>query len=310
MKEGFLVKKIKFGRSNEEVSAVVLGLMRIKSTENPVKVIETAVAEGITFFDHADIYEKGESEKIFADALSKTSIKREDLFIQSKCGIVPGKMYDFSKEHIVKSVEGSLSRLGTDYLDALLLHRPDTLMEPEEVAEAFTQLEKEGKVRHFGVSNFNPGQVELLKKSVNQSLQANQLQFGLLHTSMIDQGINVNRSENGSIDHDGGVLEYSRLVDMTIQAWSPYQGPGNSGVFIGNEQFSELNKKLDELAEKYNTTPTGLASTWVLHHPANMQIIAGTMNIDRIQQIAKSSKIKLSKEDWYALYLSAGNTLP
>lgn len=310
MKEGFLVKKIKFGRSNEEVSAVVLGLMRIKSAENPVEVIETAVAEGITFFDHADIYEKGESEKIFADALSKTSIKREDLFIQSKCGIVPGKMYDFSKEHIIKSVEGSLSRLDTDYLDALLLHRPDTLMEPEEVAEAFTQLEKEGKVRHFGVSNFNPGQVELLKKSVSQPLQANQLQFGLLHTGMIDQGINVNRSENGSIDHDGGVLEYSRLVDMTIQAWSPYQGPGNSGVFIGNEQFSELNIKLEELAEKYNTTPTGLASTWVLNHPAHMQVIAGTMNVDRIQQIAKSSTIELSKEDWYALYMSAGNILP
>lgn len=304
------MKKIKFGSSDEMVSAIAHGMMRIDSAKDPANVIETAVEHGITFFDHADIYNDGASEEIFADALEKTSINRADLFIQTKTGIVKGKMYDFSKSYIIESVEASLQRLETDYLDSLLLHRPDTLMEPEEVAEAFRQLELEGKVRHFGVSNFNPGQVELLKKSVTQPLQANQLRFGLLHTGMIDSGINANRAEDASIDHDGGILEYSRIKEMTIQAWSPYQGPAASGVFIGNTEFPELNQKLNELAEKYKTTPTGLASTWILRHPANMQVIAGTMNTDRLEQIAKAADIPMNREDWYALYRAAGNELP
>lgn len=304
------MKKIRFGSSKEEVSAIVLGLMRIGTAEDPVAVLETAVDNGITFFDHADIYGDGDSEQIFADTLKKTSIKREDIFIQSKCGIVKGKMYDFSKKHIIEAVEGSLRRLNTDYLDSLLLHRPDTLVEPEEVAEAFNQLEIEGKVRYFGVSNFNPGQVELLKKAVTQPLHANQLQFGLMHTGMVDSGINVNRTESGSVDHDGGILEYSRIHDMTIQAWSPYQAPNRQGVFIGNENFPELNNVLEELSEKYGTTPTGLASTWILRHPANMQVIAGTMNVERIKQIADASNIEMSRADWYELYKAAGNMLP
>ena len=302
------MKKITFGQSKEEVSAVVLGIMRVNTAENPVDVLETAVDNGITFFDHADIYNDGESERIFADALKKTSINRKDLFVQSKTGIVKGKMYDFSKAHILESVDGILERLETDYLDSLLLHRPDTLMEPTEIAEAFHTLEKEGKVRHFGVSNFNPGQVELLKTAVDQPLQANQLQFGLMHTGMVDSGINVNRKEQAAIDHDGGILEYSRRTQMTIQAWSPYQGP--NGVFIGDKALPELNELLREMAEKYGTTPTGLASTWILRHPANMQVIAGTMNSERIKQIAQASEIELSREDWYSLYKAAGNKLP
>ncbi len=302
------MKKITFGQSNQEVSAVILGMMRVNSANNPVDVLETAVNHGITFFDHADIYNDGESEQIFAEALKKTSINRKDLFIQSKTGIVKGKMYDFSKEHILDAVDGILNRLDTDYLDSLLLHRPDTLMEPEEIAEAFQILEKAGKVRHFGVSNFNPGQVELLKTAVQQPLQANQLQFGLMHTGMVDSGINVNRKEQAAIDYDGGILEYSRRTQMTIQAWSPYQGP--NGVFIGDESLPELNQLLRKMAKKYGITPTGLASAWILRHPANIQVIAGTMNVERIKQIAQASEIELSREDWYALYKAAGNKLP
>lgn len=304
------MKKIFFGKTNEKVSAVALGAMRIGDASDPVKVIETAITHGITFFDHADIYGGGNSEKIFSKAFKKSEHKRSDIFLQSKLGIVPGKMYDFSKEHIINSVEGILERLGTEYLDSLLLHRPDTLMEPEEVAEAFNQLEKEGKVRYFGVSNFTPGQIELLKKSVEQELHANQLQFGLMHTGMIDQGINANRLEKGSIDHDGGVLEFSRLNDMTIQAWSPYQGRADAGAFIGDKNLVELNALLEKLAAKYNTTSTGLAASWILRHPANMQVIAGTMNVERIEQIATASAIKISREDWYSLYMAAGNQLP
>lgn len=304
------MKQIQLGTSSQMVSSVILGCMRINGAKDPVKVIETAYDNGINFFDHADIYGGGECESIFADALAKTSLKREDLFIQTKCGIVPGVMFDFSKKHIIESVEGSLQRLKMDYVDALLLHRPDTLVDPSEVAEAFDELEKSGKVRHFGVSNQKPMQIDLLKKYVKQPLLANQLQFGLKHSGMIDQGIHVNMTDDGSVDHDGSVLDYSRLNDMTIQAWSPYQYGFFEGVFIGNEKFPELNQALDNLAEKYGTTPTGLAAAWILRHPANMQVIAGTMNPGRIEEIAKASEIQLTREDWYELYRAAGNILP
>lgn len=304
------MKQIQLGASSQMVSSVILGCMRINGAKDPVKVIETAYDNGINFFDHADIYGGGECESIFADALAKTSLKREDLFIQTKCGIVPGVMFDFSKKHIIESVEASLQRLKMDYVDALLLHRPDTLVDPSEVAEAFDELEKSGKVRHFGVSNQKPMQIDLLKKYVKQPLLANQLQFGLKHSGMIDQGIHVNMTDDGSVDHDGSVLDYSRLNDMTIQAWSPYQYGFFEGVFIGNEKFPELNQALDNLAEKYGTTPTGLAAAWILRHPANMQVIAGTMNPGRIEEIAKASEIQLTREDWYELYRAAGNILP
>lgn len=304
------MKQLKFGSTGIEVPSVILGCIRMNSATEPEKVLQTAVEHGITFFDHADIYGSGECEQVFANSLAKTSIKREDLFIQSKCGIVPGEMYDFSKEHIIQAVNGSLKRLQTDYLDALLLHRPDTLMEPEEVAAAFDELATQGKVRHFGVSNHNPMQIKLLQKTVKQPLEANQLQFGLMHTGMIDEGLYVNRKETQASERDGEILEFSRLKNMTIQAWSPYQASSVKEVFINNDRFPELNQKLAELAEKYHTTPNGLASAWVLRHPANMQIIAGTMNSKRIEEIAQASEIQLSRKDWYQLYLSAGNGLP
>lgn len=304
------MKQVNFGPNELGVSSVVLGCMRITEAKDPVAVIQTAVENGINFFDHADIYGQGKCEEIFADAFAKTSYKREDMFIQSKCGIVPGEMYDFSKEHIISSVEKSLKRLNVDYLDALLLHRPDTLMEPEEVAAAFDQLESDGKVKYFGVSNQYSRQIELLQKYVRQPLVANQLQFGIMHTGMIDFGLHVNMTDPRSVDHDDGILEFSRLNDMTIQAWSPYQYGFFEGVFIGNEKFPELNKKLAEMAEKYHTTSTGIASAWILRHPANMQVIIGTMNLQRIEEIAKASDIVLSKEDWYGIYLAAGNDLP
>ena len=268
------MKQLIFGQTDLKVPAVILGCMRLLAADNPVDVLETAVEEGITFFDHADIYGNGECESLFGQALKESSLKREDLFIQSKCGIVPGVMFDFSKEHIISSVEGSLKRLQIEQLDALLLHRPDTLFEPEEVAAAFDQLETQGKVKYFGVSNQKPGQIELLKKTVRQPLVANQLQFGIKHTEMIDQGFHVNMSDAPAVDRDGEILEYSRLNDMTIQAWSPYQYGFFEGVFIGHVKFPELNKTLHEMALKYDTTPTGIASAWILRHPANMQVNA------------------------------------
>lgn len=303
------MKKIQI--ADMQASQIILGCMRIiEPGKNPVKVIETAYENGINFFDHADIYGAGQCETVFAEALAQTSIRREDIYLQSKCAIRPDIAFDFSKEHIIQSVEGSLKRLQTDYLDTMLLHRPDTLMEPEEVAEAFYELEKSGKVRYFGVSNQNPMQVELLKTAVKQPLLFNQLQFGLKHTEMVDAGLNVNIPNQASHMQDGSVLEYSRINKMTIQAWSPFQHGYFDGPFVGNDKFPELNKKLEEYAEKYNLTPSGIAIAWINRHPARMQTIIGTMTEQRIEEVTNASDLVLSRDEWYDLYMAAGNILP
>ncbi len=306
------MKKIKIANTDMTASQLILGCMRInESGKNPVETIQTAYDHGINFFDHADIYGAGECETIFSKALKETSISRSDIYLQSKVGIKPGIAFDFSKQHIIEAVEGSLKRLDTDYLDALLLHRPDTLVEPEEVAEAFSQLEKAGKVRAFGVSNQNPGQIELLKTAVKQPLNINQLQFGLKHTGMIDTGINVNMENQAGLVRDGGILEYSRIHDMTIQAWSPFQYGFFEGVFVGNdEKFPELNARLLELAEQYKVTPSGIAVAFINRHPAKFQTVLGTMTPSRIIEATEAADIVLTREEWYSLYMAAGNILP
>ncbi|WEG73894.1 aldo/keto reductase [Vagococcus intermedius] len=299
------------GNDELKVSQIALGCMRMTSLSVPeaASLLETAVMEGINFFDHADIYGAGECERIFGEALVESGLKRQDIFIQSKCGIRDGS-FDFSKEHIIASVDGSLKRLGVDYLDVLALHRPDTLVEPEEVAEAFDLLEQTGKVRHFGVSNQKPMQIELLQRSVSQKLLVNQLQFGVMASGLVDQGFHVNMKDTASIEHDGSVLDYSRLNNMTIQAWSPYQYGFFDGVFLGNEKFPELNKVIDRIADKYQVTNTGIATAWISRHPAKMQTILGTMKESRIKEVSQASDIVLTREEWYEIYRAAGNILP
>ncbi|WP_406945493.1 aldo/keto reductase family oxidoreductase [Halobacillus sp. SY10] len=305
------MKKIRLGKSDLEVGEISLGCMRMSelSTKEASEVITNAVENGVDLFDHADIYGKGESESVFAEALKTTGVPREDIKLQTKCGIRKG-FFDFSKEHILESVDGSLKRLNTEYVDSLLLHRPDALMEPEEVAEAFAALKESGKVRYFGVSNQNPMQMELLKKYVGESLIVNQLQLSLVHTPMIDAGFNVNMQNDPAVVRDSNVLEYCRLNDMTIQAWSPFQHGMIEGPFVGNDAFPEVNAKLQELAEKYEVTDSAIAIAWILRHPANIQPVVGTMNTQRMQDIAKASHIVLSREEWYELYRAAGNDLP
>lgn len=305
------MKRITIGNSALTASEISLGCMRMAdlSKEDANKVINTALENGIDFFDHADIYGGGKSEEVFADAIDMNATIREKMILQSKCGIRQG-FFDFSKEHIISSVEGSLKRLKTDYLDTLLLHRPDTLFEPEEVAAAFTELEKSGKVRHFGVSNQNPGQIELLKKYVDQELIANQLQFSIMHTGMIDTGFNVNMTIDPSLDRDGGILEYSRLNNMTIQAWSPFQYGFFEGVFLDNDKFPELNKTIDKIVADKGVTNSAIAVAWIQRHPASFQTVVGTMNPGRIADIAKASDVTLSREEWYEIYRAAGNQLP
>lgn len=291
--------------------SIAIGCMRMAdlSVEKAEKVIRTSIENELNFFDHADIYGGGKSEEIFAEAFQMTAATREKIILQSKCGIRNG-FFDFSKEHIINSVDGILKRLRTEYLDVLLLHRPDTLFEPEEVAEAFSELEKSGKVRHFGVSNQNPLQIELLKKNVEQDLIANQLQFSIMHTGMIDAGLNVNMTVDAGVVRDSGILEYSRLNDMTIQAWSPFQYGFFEGVFLDNPKFPELNQAVNKLAEKYQVTNSAIAVAWILRHPAKIQTVLGTMNPERIAGIRKGADIQLTREEWYEIYRAAGNVLP
>ncbi len=298
---------------NNEVklSRLVLGCMRIANLDTAavLELIETALEHGVNFFDHADIYGGGRSEEVFAQALAQKKGLREKIFIQTKCGIRPG-FYDFSKEHILESVDGSLRRLRTDYIDVLLLHRPDTLMEPDEVAEAFTALEKAGKVRFFGVSNHNPMQIELLQQALPQKIMFNQLQFGPAHTGMIDAGINVNMLTDGAVVRDGGVLEYCRLKGITIQAWSPLQFGFFEGVFLEHPDFQELNDVLQRIGDEQRVSKAAVAAAWILRHPAQMQIVVGTTNPGRLSDLCRATGVELSRQQWYEIYQAAGNELP
>lgn len=305
------MKMIKMNKNVPEVSAIGLGCMRLTGLENSKAVrelIDVSMEAGINFFDHADIYAGGEAEAEFGKVL--TPKLRSEMVIQTKCAIRPGICYDFSKEHILKSVDGSLQRLNTDYIDILLLHRPDALMEPEEVAEAFSALKKAGKVRCFGVSNHNPMQMELLNSCLEEPLCVNQIQYSVAHCPAIDAGLNVNIHNDAGCNRDGSVIEYCRLKKMTIQAWSPFQYGMFEGVFIGSEKFPELNKVMDRLAEKYQVTPNAIAVAWIMRHPANIQTIVGSTSAKRVQDISKASDVCLTRDEWYEMYLSAGKLLP
>ncbi|MCB5236481.1 aldo/keto reductase [Niallia circulans] len=305
------MRTMKLGSSNLEVPVVAVGCMRINSLEKneAERFVQTSLEQGANFFDHADIYGSGVCEEIFADAIHMSPSVREKIILQSKCGIRKG-MFDFSKEHILDSVDGILKRLNTEYLDVLLLHRPDALVEPEEVAEAFDKLEQSGKVRHFGVSNQNPMQIQLLQKHVKQPLVANQLQLSITNANMISNGINVNMENDSAINRDGSILDFCRLHDITIQPWSPFQFGFFEGVFLGNEKFPELNKQIDEIADKYQVSNTTIAIAWLLRHPAKMQPVIGTMNIDRLIDCCNASDVHLTREEWYSIYRAAGNILP
>ena len=261
-------------------------------------------------FDHADIYGGGECEELFAKAVNLKGTMREKLVIQSKCSIKKG-YYDFSKEYILEAVDGILKRLHTEYLDILLLHRPDALMEPEETAEAINQLKEAGKVRYFGVSNQNPMQIELLQKYIKEKLLFNQLQFSLVHTPLIDSSMSVNMNIDQSIDRTLGTLEYCRLKDITIQAWSPFQKGFFEGAFLGDlKHYAELNQMIDLLAQKYEVTPSAIAVAWLTRHPADIQVILGTTKDSRMLEGCCGSWIPLTREEWYGLYKAAGNMIP
>jgi predicted oxidoreductase len=309
------VKTYQLPGTGLNLSSVVLGLMRIAQMSDGEidALVRTAMDAGINVLDHADIYggERHRCEARFGAAVTLSASERERMVIQSKVGIRKG-FFDFSEEHILRTVDESLAALRTDYLDVLLLHRPDTLVEPEEVASAFTKLEAAGKVRHFGVSNQTPGQIELLKTAVTQPLRFNQVQLSITHAPLIAQGVAANMAGlDQSISRDVGLLDYSRLNNMMLQAWSPFQKGFFDGVFLGDrENFAELNDVIDELAEAHGVTPTGIAVAWIVRHPANIQVVLGTTKPERVIDSAAGSDVRLSREEWYRLFTAAGHILP
>ncbi|MEA4945858.1 MAG: aldo/keto reductase [Propionicimonas sp.] len=299
------------------VPAIVTGVMRIQEkTDAEVRAIfDASLASGITFFDHADIYGSLPAhgcEQRFAEALRLTPSQRAELVLQTKAGIVKdGPYFDFSHDHLVEAVNGSLRALNTDYIDLLLLHRPDALVEPEQVAQAFDELSAAGKVRHFGVSNHTPYQIELLKKYVRQPLVANQVQLSITHAPLVTQGMAMNMEQlDQSIDRTLGTLDYCRLNDITLQAWSPFQAKFFDGPFLGNPGYPELNAVVNRLAASYAVPPEAIATAWILRHPASWQVVSGTTSPERITAAAKGADVELTRPEWYELYRAAGHTVP
>ncbi|NEN05122.1 aldo/keto reductase family oxidoreductase [Diaminobutyricibacter tongyongensis] len=309
------MKTLTLPQTDLNASNIILGLMRISelSDEEIRELVGAARDSGINYFDHADIYgsERHQCERRFGEAVTFSPAEREAVIIQSKVGIRDG-YFDFSKEHILRTVDESLEALNIDYLDVLLLHRPDTLVEPEEVAEAFDALHGAGKVRNFGVSNQTPGQVELLKRWVRQPLAINQVQLSITHSPIIASGIASNMiGLDQSIDRDNGILDYSRLNDITLQAWSPFQKAFFDGVFLGDrEAYPELNEVIDELADAYDVAPAAIAVAWITRHPANMQVVLGTTKVSHLRDSVGGSELPLTRQEWYRLFTAAGHILP
>ena len=308
------MRYITLGQDDKELSEIVLGMMRIedKSVKEVEALVETALSVGINAFDLADIYGRGRCEELLGLVLKNRPDLREKMWIQSKCGIRIEEFtyFDFSKDYIIKSVDGILQRLKIDHLDSLLLHRPDALMESDQVAEAFDLLYKQGKVRNFGVSNQNPMMMELLKKDVKQPLAVNQLQLSAAFTPGFESGFHVNMEDSQAAMRDGSIFEYCKLHDVVIQAWSVLQFGYFKGNFVGNEKFQALNQVLDRLAIKYGVTSSTIAISWILRYPAKMQAVVGTTNPKHLREVSQAANFSLTRKEWYEIYLAAGNSLP
>ncbi|MBR3326976.1 MAG: aldo/keto reductase [Atopobiaceae bacterium] len=309
------MRYIEFGTTKAKVSEVILGTMRIaqKAPEQVADLIEVALDSGINAVDTAPIY--GPSEGLIGKAFACRPGLRDRVWLQTKLGIRPhprveANYFDFSYEHIMDSVENSLKELKTDHIDSLLLHRPDALMEPQEIARAFQELHDAGKVIDFGVSNQNPAMMRRLAAYLPFPITANQVQLSAAFTPMFDAFFNANMQNDAGIMRDGGILEYGAEHDMAIQAWSVLQHGYFGGVFLGDSDYQGLNDSLSRIAADHGTTPTAVAINWVLRYPAKMQAIVGTTRPERVRQSAAACDWTMTREEWYEVYLSAGNKLP
>lgn len=315
------IKKIPLGSTEIQIPNIAAGMMRIADlNDTQIRALyDGARKSGVNFFDHADLYGFNTPggihfcERRFREALSLSNSEREQIFLLTKTGIVTDPWhYDQSYEHIVSSAEASLRSLGTDYLDVLLLHRPDALVEPEEVAKAFDHLKASGKVRSFGVSNHTPRQIDLLKTAVTQPIVVNQIQLSITHSPIIAQGLSSNMTGfDDSITRDGGgIIDYARANKITLQTWSPFQKGFQDGVFLDSPDYPELNAELKRLAAKYEVTPTAIATAWITRHPAGMQVVLGTTKPERVAEAAAGSNLPLTRGEWYGLFRAAGHNVP
>lgn len=306
------------GRSGVSASRVALGVMRLagKSVEQACHVLDTALACGINFIDTADIYGRGKSSSVLGKALRELGVERDRVLLQTKLGIYidpkakAAKRYDFTHDHLIAALDQELELLQTDYVDFVLLHRPDPLADLQELADTFTELKAKGKVRHFGVSNMGPWQVELMQSALSDHLEVNQLQFGLMHSSMIRSQLHTNMEDAGTTAESGDVLSYSQLRGMTLQAWSPFQYGASKGCFIDNDKFPQLNALLAAIAARHGVAKETIATAWILRHPSKIQVIPGSMTPSRIRNIATATEVELTRQEWWDLYLAAGNDLP
>ena len=308
------MKYIEFGPEKEKVSSVVLGLMRISelSAQQTDALVKTGLDEGINFIDNADIYGKGRSEELLGEVLADDPSLRDKLFIQSKCAIRHDgstTFYDHSKEYIMQSAEGCLRRMNTDYMDCFLLHRPDALMEPDEIAEAFTKLYNDGKVKSFGVSNYSPMTIEMLQSALPQKICTDQIQLSIAHTLPVDEELQFNTSFEGGFMKSGGIIEYCRMKDIAVQTWSSLQYGFFEGTFLDSDLYPDLNKVLDRIAEKNNVTKAAVAIAWILRIPGKMQAVIGTTDPKHVRETAKCTEFDLSRTEWYEIYMSAGNRM-
>ncbi|HET6450412.1 MAG TPA: aldo/keto reductase [Spirochaetia bacterium] len=310
-----------------EVTRIAYGCMGIgggwapgplteRTRREAIAAVRAALDAGINFFDHADIYGRGRCEEAFSGIWQERPGLRGQVVLQTKCGIrfpddpSPGGVhrYDFSREHILQAVEGSLRRLKTDYVDILLLHRPDALAQPEEIAAAFDRLSADGKVRYFGVSNHSAAQIELLKRAVRQPLVVNQLELSLVHHQLITAGTVVNQDEPARAIHGDGTLEYCRLHGICVQAWSPvaHGALAKAAMGQGDERLRAAAAAVGSVAEKKGVSPEAVAIAWLLRHPAGIQPIIGTSRPERIREACAADEVLLTREEWYAL-LAAGS---
>ena len=320
------MKRYRIPHTDLEVSRIGFGCMGLggdwdapaltrSAVLQAADLVETALAQGITLFDHADIYTRGKAEAAFGEVLKEQPGLRDRIVLQSKCGIRfageptaddPAR-YDFSYEHITRSVEGILRRLQTDRLDLLLLHRPDPLVEPEEVARAFDELHGSGKVRYFGVSNHTGPQIKLLRKAVTQPLVVNQLELNLLHAGLIEVGILANQTDQ-PYTAAAGILDYCRLNDILVQAWSPVARGKLADPpkrVLGSTPAQRAAEVVARLADEKGTTKDAIVLAWLLRHPAPIQPIIGTTTPARIASSARADEVELSREEWYALFTAA-----
>lgn len=308
------MKTILLGQNKIPVPAIIQGTMRFDrlTTNEVAAMFHNDLENGTNFVDTANCYGKPEGlvESIIGKTFAENPGLRDKLVLQSKGGITfypDGRPYhNYSKEHLLKTLDASLSRLQTDHLDYFLLHRVDALFHPEEVAEAFDIMKREGKVLHFGVSNDVPYGIELLQKYCSVPIEVNQMQFSIAHADMCVQPIATNNHDFYAVDRDCGVLNYCRLKDITIQAWSPFQYGFIDGVFIDNPKYQEVNDAMQKVADKYGVNKTTIAIAWILRHPADMQVVCGTTRIERFNDCCKACDIELTYEDWYNIYLAAG----